>query len=401
MSIYIARQPIFDKNMNVFAYELLYRDFNDRKNVSQSDMTEEVTINTLVNLGVDTIIDDKKAFINFTKNTVNGGLPYVFPNDILVVEILESVVPDSNFIDECNKLKSNNYILAIDDYEITYPYEEILDLVDIVKVDFSNTTTFERKAIIEKFKNKNVKLLAEKVETQEEYNESITEGYDYFQGFFFAEPTILKGENITTMNNTYIMVLSEANKEDTSFEKLEEIVKRDVAVTYNVLKLVNSPLFYSSRKISSIKEALVRIGLKEIKKWFSLMMIRDIGSNSPKEIIRISLIRAKMMENMLLRTEYKNQASIGFLVGIFSLIDVILKNKMEDILNNLPLEDNVKNALSGDGSYLSQLLNVISFYERGEIGTLDDIIENYGFDIMDASEDYLDAINWVNKIVIV
>ena len=399
MNVHVARQPIFDKNMNVFAYELLYRSeegFNDDKDGNQK--TGEVVFNTLVNLGLDNMLGGKKAFINFTKETIDDELPKMFSNDILVVEILEDVIPDDMFMEQCRMLKQQGYVLALDDFDSSYTYEDVVGLVDIIKVDFLSTTVRERAELISKYNRFNVKFLAEKVETKDEFEEAIKLGYDYFQGFFFSKPVLVSGNDFRMFNNTYLLLLSELNKEEPSYDLLEDIVKKDFSITFKLLKLVNSAAFYSRNRITTIRHSLTMLGFKELKKWFSLLMIRDIGDEQPKELTRMSLIRAKMLEAMMKQTELKQYASEGFLIGLLSLADVILDRRMDEIIVDIPLDEEIIHALYRDPGLFTDLLIVTEKYEKGDWTDIKLLIEPYRMDFLDVSNYYLEAIDWVNII---
>ncbi len=399
MNVYVARQPIFDKNMNVFAYELLYRSeegFNDDKDGNQK--TGEVVFNTLVNLGLDNMLGGKKAFINFTKETIDDELPKMFSNDILVVEILEDVIPDDMFMEQCRMLKQQGYVLALDDFDSSYTYEDVVGLVDIIKVDFLSTTVRERAELISKYNRFNVKFLAEKVETKDEFEEAIKLGYDYFQGFFFSKPVLVSGNDFRMFNNTYLLLLSELNKAEPSYDLLEDIVKKDFSITFKLLKLVNSAAFYSRNRITTIRHALTMLGFKELKKWFSLLMIRDVGDDQPKELTRMSLIRAKMLEAMIKQTELKQYASEGFLIGLLSLADVILDRRMDEIIVDIPLDEEIIHALYRDPGLFTDLLIVTEKYEKGDWTDIKVLIEPYRMDFLDVSNYYLEAIDWVNII---
>lgn len=400
MNVHIARQPIFDKDMNVYAYELLYRSGEgiNESTTNGDHKTSEVVFNTLVTMGLDTMLSGSKAFINFTKETINSKLPEMFSNEILVVELLEDIIPDENFINQCQILKSRGYLLALDDFDSTYIYEEVIEMVDIIKVDFMLTTQNERRILVEKYKNNHVRFLAEKVESKEEFDEAIGMGYDYFQGFFFSKPILVSGNDFKTFNSAYALILTELNKLEPSYDVLEEIVKKDFSITFKLLKLVNSAAFYSRNRITSIKHALTMIGFKELKKWFSLMMVRDAGEDQPKELIRMSLIRARLAESLLKSTIYKKRASEGFLLGLFSMIDVILDRRMVEVIDDLPLEPDIIAALYNEESTFLGILKMIQFYEHGEWKLVRQQLEAYDLDFLAISTYYLEAIDWVNII---
>ncbi|MBI9011258.1 MAG: HDOD domain-containing protein [Clostridiales bacterium] len=400
MNVHIARQPIFDKDMNVYAYELLYRSGEGVSELATDGdyKTSEVVFNTLVTMGLDAMLSGCKAFINFTKETINNKLPEMFSNKILVVELLEDIIPDDLFINQCQRLKSNGYLLALDDFDSSYAYEEVVKMVDIIKVDFMLTTQDERRILVKKYKNNHVRFLAEKVESIEEFNEAKNMGYDYFQGFFFSKPILVSGNDFKTFNSAYALILTELNNPEPSYDVLEGIIKKDFSITFKLLKLVNSAAFYSRNRITSIKHALTMIGFKELRKWFSLMMVRDAGQDQPKELIRMSLIRARLAESLIKSTVYKKRASEGFLLGLFSMIDVILDRRMVEIIDDLPLEPDIIAALYNEESTFLGILKMIQLYEHGEWKQVKQLLEAYDLDFLAISTFYLEAIDWVNII---
>lgn len=400
MNVHVARQPIFDREMNVYAYELLYRSSQGKNEYTKNgdEKTGEVVFNTLVTMGLDTMLSGCRAFINFTKETIHNNLPQMFSNDILVVELLEDIIPDESFIEKCNFLKDKGYLLALDDFDSSYIYEEVINIVDIIKVDFMLTTVEERKELFFKYKKNDVKFLAEKVESLEEFDEAKTMGYDYFQGFFFSKPVLVSGRDFKTFNSIFALILKELNTEEPSYELLESIIKRDFSITFKLLKLVNSAAYYSRNRINSIKHALTILGCKELRKLFSLMMVRDVGADQPKELIRMSLIRARMAEMILKSTSLKRRSSEGFLLGLFSLIDVILKRKMSEITEDLPLEDDILAALYKEESPFLGIITLIEMYEKGEWDQVEKCLLTYDIEFITVSSSYLEAIDWVNII---
>ncbi len=400
MNIFIARQPIFDKDMKVHAYELLYRS-NDASEafITDGDLaTRKLIINTTILLGLDKITRGKKAFINFTKETIKSDLPKLFNTEDLVVEILEDVVPDNEFIVKCKELKKIGYELALDDFVLDYKYDEITDLVDVIKVDFMLTEKNERVEIIKKHRRGNIKFLAEKIETFEEYKESVEMGYDYFQGYFFSKPIIISGNDVKNFSATYAMIFEELTSSEPCYSRLESIVQKDVAVSYKLLRLINSPAFYSRREIVSIKQALVRLGFNEMKKWISLLMIRDIGNDIPDEVIRLSLIRGKLCESICKDTHIKSRNSEAFLLGMFSMIDIILNRRLDEVVDKLPLTSDIKNALNGDENIFSNILCIAKDFEQANWSNSTKIIEELNLSLDIVYKNYLDSIDWVDTI---
>jgi len=400
VNVCVARQPIFDRNMSVYAYELLYRS-EDGIYDPQKDgdaQTGEVIFNTLVCMGIDEMLGGKKAFVNFTKDTIMNDLPRLFSTEVLVVELLEDIVPDPDFLKQCVDLKESGYDLALDDFVSSYEYEDMVEMVQIIKVDFKLTVESERQAIIDKYHDRKVVFLAEKVETQEEYDRAKDMGFDLFQGFFFSKPVLVSGQDVKPFPSTLALVLKELAEDEPSYGKLESILKHDFSMTFKLLKLVNSPAFYSRNRITSIRHALTMLGFKEIQKICALMLLRDVGMDQPKELIRLSLIRARMCETIARESSLKERAPEAFLLGLFSSMDRIMNRKMEDLIADLPLEDDISDALLNHRSPFLPLIYMVKEYEKGDFMGAHYLIKHFNIGFVKVQEAYVEALKWTTVL---
>ncbi len=400
MDTFLARQPIFDRKMNVFAYELLYRNNQDNKaNLTDGDMaTFSVIKNTLMSLDFQELIGGKRAFINFTKKLIEDKIPTVFSNEDIVVEILEDVQPDDFFIKKCKELKNEGYILALDDFDLTYKYQEVVNLVDIIKVDFMTTTEAQRYLLCNKYRNMPVKLLAEKVETHEEFQRALQMGFHYFQGYFFSKPIIIKGKTIQTFASNYLKIINELERPEPEINEISQIIELDPSLTYKLLRYINSSAFYKNNIITSVKNAVAYMGLKDIKKWISIAMIQDLGSDQPNELIRASLIRGRMCEVLADEFGLKKRRSEAFLLGILSLIDIMMNTTRALALEYMPLDEDLKAALLGESNAFKLMLDEIINYEQGNWEQmLGSGVERYKA----FPQAYYSAVKWANEMLVV
>lgn len=400
MNVCVARQPIFDRDMSVYAYELLYRSEKGLydPSIDGDAQTGEVIFNTLVCMGVDEMLGGKKAFVNFTKETIMNDLPRLFSTEVLVVELLEDIVPDPDFLKRCTELKESGYDLALDDFVSSYEYEDMVEMVQIIKVDFLLTTLAERETIVKKYSDRKVLFLAEKVETQDEYNKARDMGFDLFQGFFFSKPVLVSGDDVKPFPSTLALVLRELSEEEPSYDNLEATLKHDFSMTFKLLKLVNSAAFYSRNKITSIRHALTMLGFKEIKKIFSLMLLRDVGRDQPRELIRLSLVRARMCENVAKKSTLKDRAPEAFLLGLFSSMDRIMNKTMKTLVADLPLEEDVTNALLTKKSPFLPLLFMARQYEKGDFKGAQTLIKHLNVDFKTVQDSYIEALAWTTLL---
>lgn len=400
MEVFVARQPIFDKRQEVFAYELLYRD--NQKNFYQSvdgdKASSNVIINSFVLIGMNTLTGGKKAFINFTENLIKEEIATIFPKDSLVLEVLENVVPDDKVIKACKHMKKMGFTLALDDFIFKPEFEPLLEIADIVKIDFLNSSPYERAFIVKKYKGKGIKFLAEKIETQEQFKEAVRLGYEYFQGFFFSKPVILSAKNIAPFKLNCIQLISYINQPEPDFNVIANIVERDLSLSYELLRLINSVAYSRGNKITSIKHALTMLGIEETKKWIALVALSKIGEDKPQEVMVTCMVRAKFCELLATYMGLRDRSSELFMVGLFSMIDVLMNRSLQDILTDLPVSDDIRNALLGGESVFSDIHYIVITYESGNWSTVEELLVRSRLDGSTLADIYCKALKWTRQI---
>ena len=367
METFVARQPIFDINKVVVAYELLYRDsdknyFNN--SISSSKATSILLANSYFSIGIENLTFNHRAFINFDKKLIENDIPMLFNRNSIVVELLEDIKPDANFINKIKKLKLHGYTIALDDFTYNYPYEELIELCDIIKVDFLLNSPSQIQEIINTYKKEGRIFVAEKIETHEIFSFAKKIGYDYFQGYFFSRPNILEYKSVSGNSAEYINILEELNTKEPSYNKISKMIERDLRITYKLLKLVNSK-FVVVKEINSVKHALAVLGIKEIEKWVTLLMIQDSKSSFSSEIIKSAIFRSKFGELLAENSKYNKKKNELVLLGLLSVIDILLNRPMEDIVKDLPLTNDIKNALLGISGPFSNIYDLVCEYEKG------------------------------------
>ena len=302
MNVFVARQPIFDTKQRVYGYEILYR--SGMENVYSEADGDKASLfvigSSLLVIGSQQISNGRKIFVNFTRNLLLEGMATYLPKEIGVIEILENIEPDEKLIETIKFIRSQGYMLALDDFVLKgNEYSPFLKLVDIIKVDFQHADERDRKVIADRFRNSGkVKLLAEKTETREDFENALKLGYDYFQGYFFCKPVILARRDISGRKIHYLRILKELSAENPSFKAIKEIIEHNPSFAYKLLQYVNSAFFGVRREVTSVRHALELLGEDEIRKWASLAVLMELGSDQPQELLRLSLLRGRFCENL-------------------------------------------------------------------------------------------------------
>ncbi len=367
--VFIGRQPIFDRDLNLFAYELLYRDSKENRAVvtDQSQSTSEVIINLVTNFGFDVVTGGHTAFINLSKDFLTGNKPLPLPSDKVVLEVLEDTIVDQALINGLKKLSSENYAIALDDFVYSEEWEPVLPLVDYIKVEIPLLTNDEIKQHVAQLKQYGVKLLAEKVETEAEYDFLHECGFDYFQGYFLAKPNVLSGKTIPPNKLTMILLLSDLNNTAIEIDKLTETISNDVSLCYKILRYINSAHYALPRNVSSIREAITYVGMNELRHWASLMTMSNLSAQSTQsgEMMQQTIIRANMCEQIAEHLGVSD-TQVYFSVGLLSMLDALLGLPMEEVLLTLPLSTDMKDALANFEGDVGQVLKCAIAYENAD-----------------------------------
>ena len=365
----IGRQTIYDRNLDVVGYELLYRptdgvNSNDGE-FDGNEATGEVMLNAFMEMGLEKLVSNKLAFINLTQEYVEGLKPIIFPCESVVLEILEDIDPNPVVVAGMERLKERGYTLALDDFLFEEHLMPLVPLVDILKVDIMGLTDDQLERGMESLTDIFTgKLLAEKVETQDEFDMCKEMGFDYFQGYFLEKPVIVKGQKMPSNKVAIIQLLSRLQEGWVEYDELEDIVQHDPSLSFKILRYINSPAFNLDSEVSSIKQALVLLGLDTLKHWMTLIVVSTASDRSP-DLINKALCRARMCELLakLLKLENQNQY---FLVGLFSILDSMLGQDKEEILNQIPLQMELKSALLEEKGKMGSILKCVVAYEHGD-----------------------------------
>jgi len=394
--IFIGRQPIFNRSLAVVGYELLFRPGNVT-NAGEFDSytaTVQVINNLLMEVGLNELTGGNPAYINFTKDLILNGAVKLLPADQVVIEILEDTDIDETLVNVIRELAENNYTIALDDFTYSDKWQPLIKLGKIIKFDVMQHSLDEINAQRKHFPNTNIKLLAEKVETKEEFDEFSKAGFDFFQGYFFAKPMLISQKGLSASNTETLQLLATLQNPDVEIEEIEALISRNLTFSYKLFKYLNSAAFSLSSNVTSVKQAVVYFGLARLKKWVSLLVLSIAKNDKPAELINIALTRAKMCE-LLADSTNQDDKDTYFTVGLFSLLDVIFEQPFDVVLTPLPLDDSVKKAIIAHEGKLGDALNCSVACEQCKWHE----ITFQKLNIQSIPRIYLDSMVWSQKML--
>ena len=396
-NIFVGRQPIFDTRLNVYGYELLYRS-GDKTNTSSGmaspeQATTTTIINTFVEIGLENLVRDKFAAINMTEEFMLTENKIPFSPSQVILEILEDIPVTPELIQATQRLVDAGYIVALDDYIYNPDHAPLIELVSIVKLDLMALSGEELQQNVSELRKYDVKLLAEKLETADDFIRCRDLGFDYFQGYFLSKPQIIKGKSLPANRFTVLNLLAVLHNPDSSHEELAEAINTDVTTSYKLLKLINSAAFNLQREIESIEQGVLLLGRRNLCSWTSMLAMSTL-SDRPSEILRTAMTRAKMCE-LLAVTSGERSTDRYFTVGMFSALDLLLQRPLEQLLEPLPLSDDIKSALLKHDGKIGETLVCVMAYEISDW-------DNTKLSYLDSNDIFLaniEAVTWANGIM--
>ncbi len=400
MDVYIARQPIFTKNKRVYAYELLFRRSMGKKlgQVSGNRATTSVLSSAFLTEGIEKISGSKPCFINFTEQLLGKDIAGFFSKTKIVIEILEDVEPTDKVIEACRSLAQKGYLIALDDFVYARKLEPLIALADIIKIDFRLSTMDEIERMLYRLSHRRLKFLAEKIETYEEFDKALKLGFSYFQGYFFSQPETLRIREVASVKVNLMNLLAEVNRKKTTVDRLDAIISMDLGITYKLLRYINSAYYYLLHEVTSVRQAIIYLGAKEIRRFVTLVIISELASDKPEELVRLSITRGRFCELLAEPGQVIVDQSDLFLLGLFSLLDALLDTPMKEVMKSLPLADDVKEALvEGKGS-LCPYLQLITAYERGCYSTCEKVLVDLHLSGAQVTEHYMAAVEFADRV---
>jgi EAL and modified HD-GYP domain-containing signal transduction protein len=367
-NIYLGRQAIYDRHGGLYAYELLYRssdmDHGGLKTLLDGDKaTSEVLLNTFMEIGLERIAGESRIFINLTRNLIECDHPLVQQKDRLVMELLEDIPVDEHLIERVICLSKMGVTLALDDYVFDTAWDPLLPWVRIIKLEIPALTLNQIREGLPKLRRHNLKLLAEKIETREEYEALHEMGIDLFQGFFFSRPDLVVGHRLKENETVVMRLLAALNHPDVDIQDIEALISQDAGLSYKTLRYINSAALGLPRKIESIRQAVIYMGLQRIRNWVTLLIMAGLKDRLEEHYL-MALVRAHLCERLQQQANVSNGS--GFLIGLFSILDLLLQRPLAEILQELTLTEEINDALLKRKGIAGQALDCTLHVEAGE-----------------------------------
>jgi EAL and modified HD-GYP domain-containing signal transduction protein len=401
VDVFVARQPIFDRDGTVGAYELLYRR-NSRDNwaegTSANTMASDVIIHSFLNVGIEKMTDGRRAFVNFTRDMLTMGVHQLFNPKSVVIELLETVEVDDEVVSACQALVRAGYTLALDDFVYSPAFEPLLKIAHIVKLDVLDRTEAQLREVVAQLKGHPVRLLAERVETREVRTQCAALGFELFQGYFFSRPEILTKRDLSADEITIVRLMNLLRDPDTNDAKLEEAFRGNLSLTYKLLRAVNSAAS-GGRGIESIQHAIRLTGRRELHKWLALLLLSSVSMKGgmDRELAFTAVQRARLCELIAESSGQRGSSGALFIVGLFSLLDAIMRIPMADMLDRLDLAPEVVEALLRRSGPFGAPLTLVEAYERGAWDDVSRIAREVGVPANKMPELYVDSLVWARE----
>jgi c-di-GMP-related signal transduction protein len=369
MDIFVARQPVFTAKKKIFGYELLFRLGleNSFPDINGDIATSKLLANTFFSFELNEILAGKPGLINFTRKLILQKIPLFFPKEHIIIEVLENIEPEPEVIKSLKEIKNKGFRIALDDFVYDPKFEPMIPYCSIIKFDIIATPLETLGPVLKTIKlNHDISLLAEKVETYQEFEKAREMGFHLFQGYFFSKPEIISKKDMSSAQITKLKLVNEIGRPLLDLDIIEGLIKKDISVSFKLLKFINSAYFKRLTPINTIKNAMTFLGTDELKKFIHVVVVSDLSENKPNELIRSSVIQARMCElcGSMLKTHFTTDEL--FSIGLFSYLDAILDKPMEEILFNISFSDKIKTALLGKDKQYNQINTLVTSFERGE-----------------------------------
>jgi c-di-GMP-related signal transduction protein len=396
---FIARQPILNRRRDVFAYELLFRSgIQNSFDGADLEQASASMFDTSFMIGLQKLTGGQRAFVNCPRGFLLQDYISLFPRDLVVIELLENIEPDAEVVDACLRLKRDGYLLALDDFVDTPDWAPLIEIADFIKVDFRLTNRLEQRALAARYAGSGIRMLAEKVETQEDFSEAVDMGYSLFQGYFFCRPEMLQQRAIPADKLAYLELLGAAMAPDFDIQGLASKIKHEPSLTFKLLRYLNSAAFGLRSEIASIPHALSMLGERELRKWIAVVCVGVMAGGKPDELMTVPLVRGRFCELLAPLAGMPGHANDLFLLGLLSVMDAILDQPLATILEELPVRHEIKDALIARTGLYWNLLEIATAHECADWQAISALAMRLEIREDQIPEIYVSAVDWASAL---
>ena len=391
---FVARQPILDAKQKVFGYELLFRNGIEDYFTADPELAARSTLDSSLLFGLNTLCHNTRAFVNCTSEILFKDLITLLPPNQTVAEILETVEPEDRVVAACQRLKQAGYLIALDDFAPDDPRISLCSFADIIKVDVRATSLEERAGLVRRFGSAKCRMLAEKLETVQEFHQARNMGFTYFQGYFFRKPELVMGREVPANRLRYLRLLETVSRPELDLRELESTLKQEAAICYRLLRYLNSPVFGFALEIKSVRHAMAILGERELRRWIRLVVTVGAAEQRCSELVLMGLTRARFCELLSQRLQSKNDL---FLMGLLSIMDAILEIDMTSLFAQLPVDPEIKATLLGQTSSLRPLYQLMLAQESGEWAHVTELANRLKLTDDEVGNAWWQALTWAQE----
>jgi EAL and modified HD-GYP domain-containing signal transduction protein len=389
----VVRRPILDLHGRVHAYELLFRFGPELFPRGIAQEASPTALEDAAEFGLEELTGGVPAHVRWAEEAMTGNPRWILPPPMTVLEIPNSLEPAPELPSKLRKLKALGFRLALDKFSGKPQFEPLVDLADCIKLDFRSTGRPERRALLDRLRGKTAAMLAQNVDTLEEYRLAQEEGFTLFQGYYFCQPApSMKDRKVPANRIAHIEILRQLQYDPMDLKKIARLVERDAALTFALLRLVNSPIFATRQEVDSVKAALIAVGENRFRRIAMLAIAREFNDDQPAEILRMAILRARFCEMAA------PNCGLGlfeqYVLGLLSLLPAMLCQPMSQLTPTLPLRLEIRNALEGTKNRDRALLGWLESHERGDWAACDAIAQAENLDIQELANRYIEAVAW-------
>ncbi|SEL14387.1 EAL and modified HD-GYP domain-containing signal transduction protein [Colwellia chukchiensis] len=397
---YLARQAILDRNNQTVGYELLFRDSPENKfpEIDQDIASSKLIIQNHFQGDIQAVSLGKLAFINFTEKCLVEKYPLMFDKSTIVIELVGHKTPTQHLLKIVKFYHDKGYKVALTEYDLDKKWDVLFPYIAMIKINIEVINAKRIRPLLDRIKSLNIKLIAEKVETNFQLQSLAEVGFNYYQGFFYHEPEIIAGQTLAPIKSQMLHLISETFNKPLDFAHIAEIIGHDVNLTVGLLKLVNNVATGTRVEITSLKQAAAYLGEDKLKQFVTILALSKLSSDKTNEISKQSLITAKLMSSLAKESAFVEISEFAFITGLLSGIEVILSMPMDDILKTMPLAKPIKEALVSHTGLLGELLQLTTNYIIADGENIQQLIDYYQLDADVIHQEFVKASNWCQSL---